>query len=389
MLRNSKDEIGNMKTKIEGQKWNGSMKKKKKLIVLSITLLCACAGCGKQEEFTQEQVEIQDASEIGIRGEEDQESKTQINQKTEAELLQYFQEQNIVPIDLQKNTYDTLKVATYLTKIEDTYYLADCYHNQILFNDNLATAISEWKVLTNDVHYAHTIASDGRTIIIDDTENNRVVSFVKIGQGYYQSESLENTGMKPHFTYYDEKRDWFMVWSSITGEMYYLGYNAADTALEVKHVSKVDELFGVYVRSFSVIEDSIYFVSGHNNQKIIKVNADAFAKGSCEIEEVYPVTGEIAGMVQLVKIQGYYYISVSTDNQENQEYATWIRTKDLNTLANGEYEDVYDELGIAKGTPYNITELEGRYYMAHHGTQENIVAFDVIEDEICNVEILH
>lgn len=330
------------------------------------------AGCSKQEELQKEQIEIQDANEIGIG---------QGSQETD--------EQNISPIAPQKNSYDTLNVATYATKIDDTYLIADCYHNQIIYSDDIRTPLTEWQVLTDNVHYAHTIASDGRMLVIDDTENNRVLTFVKTKQGYYEAEILENIGMKPHFTYYDEERGWFMIWSSITGEMYYLDYNEAGTQLEIDHISKVDELFGVYVRSFSVIEDSVYFVSGHNNQKIIKLNADALAQGVVEIEDSYAVTPEIAGMVQLVKIQDYYYISVSTDNQENQDYATWIRTKDLKTLAIGEYEDVYEKLGVAQGTPYYIAEIEGRYYMAHHRTTENLICFDVVDNEICNVEILH
>ncbi len=364
-------------------------KKKKQILQrhlwLLLLMLSICAGCGKQ----QEQVEMQDAAELEIGQIEEQESKQALNEKTEVEWVQYFQEHNMLPIEPQQNDYDTLNVATYLTKIDDIYYIADCYHNQIIYSDNIKVPLTEWKVLTNNVHYAHTIASDGRMFIIDDTENNRVVTFVKTAQGYYEAGVLENIGMKPHFTYYDEKREWFMVWSSITGEMYYLNYNETGKGLKVDHISKIDELFGVYVRSFSVIEDSIYFVSGHNNQKIIKVNADALAEGHVEIEETYAVTPEIAGMVQMVKIQDYYYISVSTDNQENQDYATWIRTKDLSTLAVGEYEDIYDKLGVAKGTPYYIIQIDGRYYMAHHRTAENLIVFDVVNNEICNVEILY
>ncbi len=359
-----------------------------KHVVFMIIMVCMSAGCSKQEELQKEQIEIQDATEIGI-GQGSQKTDGKNSLLSEAELLEYFNEQNISQMAPRKNIYDTLNVATYVTKIDDTYYIADCYHNQIIYSDDIKAPLTEWQVLTDNVHYAHTIASDGRTLVIDDTENNRVLTFVKTKQGYYDAGILENIGMKPHFTYYDEERGWFMIWSSITGEMYYLDYNEVGTQLEIDHISKVDELFGVYVRSFSVIGDSVYFVSGHNNQKIIKVNADALAQGAVEIEDSYVVTPEIAGMVQLVKLQDYYYLSISTDNQEKQEYATWIRTKDLNTLAIGEYEDVYEKLGVAKGTPYYITEIEGRYYMAHHRTAENLIGFDVVDNKICNVEILH
>lgn len=357
-----------------------------KYAVVITLMLCMCVGCTKQEESIKGPVETEETTESLIEQQEHEERNTQI---TEEDWIAYYTQRNISPIPQKANEYNTLNVATYVTKVGDTYYLADCYHNQIIYSDDIQAPLTEWKVLTDNVHYAHTIASDGRMFVIDDTENNRVVTFIKTSQGYYDAGVLENIGMKPHFTYYDEKRKYFMVWSSITGEMYYLGYDETGMQLEIKHISKIEELFGVYVRSFSVIEDSIYFVSGHNNQKMIKVNADALAQGTLEIEEYYPVTDEIAGMVQMVKIQDYYYISISTNHQENQDYATWIRTKDLATLAEGEYEDIYACLGIAKGTPYYITQIEGRYYMAHHRTNENLIGFDIYDNEIKNVEILH
>lgn len=293
-------------------------------------------------------------------------------------------DKTLVPITYEKNTYDTLNVATYLTKIGDTYFLADCYHNQILFHDNLTSPITEWRVLTKDVHYAHTIAGDGTVLLIDDTDNNRIVVFENMGNGYVQTLAFDGVGMKPHFVQYDEKRQTFYAWSSITGEMYCFKRNTATNEVYIEKILKIDELFGVYVRSFTIIGDDVYFISGHNNQKIIRANADTL-----EIMETYEVTPEIAGMVQLVQIQDYFYLTISTDNQENQDAATIIRTKDLYSLANGQYEDVYEQFGISGGTPYYITEIDGRYYMAHHRTSENIIVFDVINNEIQNVEILY
>lgn len=284
----------------------------------------------------------------------------------------------------EKNTYDTLNVATYLTKIGETYFLADCYHNQILFHDNLDDAITEWKVLTKDVNYAHTIAGDGTVLLTDDTDNNRILVFEKAEDGYVQTQTFDNIGMKPHFVQYDEKRKTFYAWSSITGEMYYFKRDTATNDIYIEKVLKIDELFGVYVRSFTIIGDEIYFISGHNNEKLIRANADTL-----EILETYPVASEIAGMVQVIKIQDYFYLTVSTDNQENQDFATIIRTKDLHSLANGEYEDIYEKFGISGGTPYYITKIEGRYYMTHHRTGENIVVFDVINNEIENVKVLY
>lgn len=299
-----------------------------------------------------------------------------------------------VPVPCQQNnTYDTLNVATYITRVDGTYFIADCYHDQILYHDNITDPLNQWKVLTDEVHYAHTIASDGTVFVVDDTENNRLMVFQKMAEGYVHTQTLENIGMRPHYVQYDAGKQVFMAWSSITGEMYMVRrapepeLNGA-YPLYVDRILKIDALYGVYVRSFTVMEDGIYFISGHNNQKIIKAAINSAGDGFDIIAE-YEVPDEVAGMVQLTKIGGYYYITVSTDNQENQDFATIIRTDSLDKLASGGYEDIYGLFGVAGGTPYYISEIDGRYYMAHHRTRENIIAFDICDDQIQNVEIIY
>lgn len=293
----------------------------------------------------------------------------------------------------QKNTYNTLNVATYITKIDNTYFIADCYHDQIIYHDNITDPLNQWDVLTDEVHYAHTIASDGTVFVVDDTENNRLMVFQKTEAGYAHTQTLENIGMRPHYVQYDKKNQTFMAWSSITGEMYLIRRAERSDKngvypMYVDNVYKIDELFGVYVRSFAVLEDGIYFVSGHNNQKIIKAAVNDAGDGFDVIAE-YHVTDEIAGMVQLTKIEDYYYITVSTDNQEDQDFATIIRTDSLDNLSGGTYDDIYNRFGVSGGTPYYITEIEGRYYMAHHRTSENIIAFDINDNNIENVKVVY
>ena len=293
----------------------------------------------------------------------------------------------------KENTYEILNVATYITKIEDMYFIADCYHNQILYHTILGAPLSEWTVLTNEVHYAHTIAADDKVLLIDDTENNRVLVFQNIDGYYAHTQTLDSIGLKPHYIQYNPQRKVFMAWSSITGEMYFIKRETAPNdkgiyPVYIEKVLKIEELYGVYVRSFSIMEDDIYFVSGHNNQKIIKAEISADGN-SFVVKASYMVPDKIAGMVQLTKIQDYYYITVSTDNQENQEYATIVRCKSLEELEQGSYQDIYSSFGISGGTPYYITEIEGRYYLAHHRTSENIIAFDITNNEICNVEVIY
>lgn len=297
--------------------------------------------------------------------------------------------------ETEYNTYNTLNVATYIMKADETYFIADCYHDQVLYSDTLGRPLTEWKILTKEVHYAHTIAFDGTTLLVDDTEHNRLLAFQKTDKGYAHTQTLEGIGMKPHFVLYHEERQEFMAWSSITGELYLV--KRCDTPddrgvypLYIDNILKIDELYGVYVRSFTVMEDGIYFVSGHNNQTILKAQITGDGKDAkLTVTDRYEVPANLAGMVQLYKIQDYYYITVSTDNTENQEYATIIRTKSLEDLKNGIYEDVYAQFGLNGGTPYYINKIDGRYYMTHHRTDKNIIAFDVVDNQIENVSAVY
>lgn len=357
-----------------------NMKKSTAGVVIGVTvLLCACAG--KNELPAVSEKNISDSS--TSVGASDKDSSEKI-----------FEGMLSDPVACQqKNTYDVLNVATYITRIDGMYFIADCYHDQIIYHDNIVDPLNQWNVLTNEVHYAHTIASDGTLFVVDDTENNRLMVFQKMAEGYVHTQTLENIGMRPHYVQYDAKNHVFMAWSSITGEMYLVKRAEVPEQngvypLYVDKVLKIDELYGVYVRSFTILEDGIYFISGHNNQKIIKAVINPAGDGFDIIAE-YSVADELAGMVQLTKIGELYYLTISTDDQENQDFATIIRTDSLEKLAGGGYEDVYDQFGVSGGTPYYITEIEGRYYMAHHRTAENIIAFDVSDDRIENVEVIY
>lgn len=353
------------------------MGKSKRIYMAGMALLVglASAACGNKQDL--------DTAQIMAESENGPDKKKPLYEGMVSEPM----------ICDRKNTYDTLNVATYITKFDNTYFLSDCYHDQVLYHDNITDPLKEWNVLTDEVHYAHTVASDGTMIVIDDTENNRLMAFQKTDGGYMHTQTLENIGMRPHYIQYDEENRVFMAWSSITGEMYMIK-RAAEAGnngiypLYVDRVLKIDQLYGVYVRSFTVMGDGIYFVSGHNNQKIIKAAINAMGDGFDILQE-YPVPEEIAGMVQLTKIGEFYYITVSTDNQENQDFATIIRTDSLEKLSGGSYEDIYRQFGLSGGTPYYITEIEGRYYMAHHRTSENIIAFDIEDDTIKNTKVIY
>ena len=280
------------------------------------------------------------------------------------------------------NPYTDLSVPTYLTRIEDTYFLVDCYHDQVIYHDTLSDPLSEWKVMTNEIDRVHTLASDGNVYLLDDTEQNRILIYEKKEDIFVHTQTFHEIGSRPHYIVYDAPTDTFYAWSSMSGEMYLFRHNEDDTRMYLTEVRRIEALDQVYVRSFTIIDSDIYFVSG--NASIIRADLNSF-----EILETYPVPDSMAGMIQITKIQDYFYITVSTDITGNQDYATILRTRDLSLLADGGYEDIYQYF-IGGGTPYYITELNNIYYLTEHRLPgHSLWRFEVEDNEIINVEAIY
>ncbi len=284
--------------------------------------------------------------------------------------------------DILANPYADLSVPTYLTKVKDTYFLVDCYHNQVIYNDNLSAPLLEWHVMTDDIDKGHTLASDGAVYLVDDTERHRILIFEQKNGRYVHTQTFDDIGNRPHYIIYDAPTDTFYAWSSMSGEMYLFRHNPDDMRMYLTEIRRIEALDNVYVRSFTIIGSDIYFVSG--NSSIIRADLASF-----EILETYPVPDSLAGMIQLTRIQDYFYITVSTDITGNQDYATMLRTKDLAALADGDYEDIYSYF-IGGGTPYYVTEFDNAYYLTEHRLPGHSVwRFQVENNEIVNVETIY
>ena len=293
-------------------------------------------------------------------------------------ITEYIRASDIIsdtPVtNIKTNPYPDLCVPTYLTKVDETYFLVDCYHDQVIYNDNLTDPHYEWKVMTDDIDKGHTLASDGTVYLIDDTERHRILIFEKKDDAYVHTQTFDNIGNRPHYIIYDAPTDTFYAWSSMSGEMYLFRHNPDDTRMYLTEIRRIESLGNVYVRSFTIVDDEIYFVSG--NSSIIRVALDSF-----EILDTYPVPDSMAGMIQLTPIQDYFYITISTDITGNQDYATIIRTRDLSTLMDGSYEDIYNNF-IGGGTPYYITALDEAYYLTEHRLPGHSVWKFKVEDNM-------
>lgn len=286
---------------------------------------------------------------------------------------------------IPQNPYPDLSVPTYVTKVEDTWFIVDCYHDQIIYHDNLSDPLTGWQVLTGEIDKGHTIASDGMVYLADDTEGNRILVFEKKEGVFYHTQTLDAVGNRPHYILYDAPTDTFYVWSSMSGEMFLCRHDPDSPQMYLTEIRKIENLADAYVRSFTIKDSDIYFVSGiPGSSAILRADLSTFA-----IEETYPVPESMAGMVQLTVAEDTYYLTVSTDITGNQDAATMIRTEDLSQLTEGAYEDVYANF-IGGGTPYYITYIDNSYYLTEHRIPGHAVwKFDITESGISNVEAIY
>ena len=209
-------------------------------------LSCGCSGAGRNTSSKGPQTFVPDNS------------MTASQYLIEPEHLQ-SEADAYTPV---KNEMPGLWVPTYVNHQDGLWFLVDCYHNQIICHDNMTDPLTDWDVLPGDMSQPHTIASDGKVYLADDTENNRVVVFEKIDGKLLMTQKFDQIGNRPHFTAYDKATDTFYVWSSQSGELYCFRHAKSDSRVYLTEVKKVDELSGIYIRSFTIIGDRIYFVSG-------------------------------------------------------------------------------------------------------------------------------
>ena len=100
--------------------------------------------------------------------------------------LEQIYDTSVTPVT---NPYPDLSVPTYITKIDDMYFLVDCYHDQIIYHDNLTDPLTDWSVMTDKINKGHTLAGDGLVYLADDTENNRILVFERQDDRRHRSRS--------------------------------------------------------------------------------------------------------------------------------------------------------------------------------------------------------
>ncbi|MDH3639593.1 MAG: hypothetical protein OES09_14195 [Gammaproteobacteria bacterium] len=265
-----------------------------------------------------------------------------------------------------------LYLPTLIEKIGDEYFIVDSYNNRVLYSDVLHAPIPAWKVLDDALSRPHSIASDGRWYLVDDTDADRVNVYTKRDGEFVAAERIADIGRRPHRVLYDEVTQAFFVLASESQQITKL--KAGTAGVVVEHTRHLSFLNGAYTRSMTIIDNQMFFVSGPGAVVVVD-----HTSGRYEILETIPVPRRYRSMNDIARIGGSYYLTATMNRM--------ARCDSLAALKEDRCESVYEQYGL-RGNPYYFSRFDGRYYVGEVAGRDAILVFEADAGELRLVEVL-
>ncbi|MGB5225205.1 MAG: hypothetical protein WBN45_13840 [Arenicellales bacterium] len=268
---------------------------------------------------------------------------------------------------------DRLLLPTNIEKIGDQYFIVDCYNNRVIYSDKIDTPISKWKRLGADIpmSWPHSIASDGRYYLVDDTYQNRLLIFEHKDGRFVFHKAIENISKSPHRVLYDVDTEAFYLLGAWSQTITKLVHRKDD--IEVAYTRKMNFLEGKYTRSIHIIDGLMYFISGPN-----KIIAARYKDDSYEVVRSSVVPDGFESMNDIVRVGDYFYLTATRKKM--------LKCKSLDDHSS--CEDVYDSLGI-KGNPYYFSYFDDAFYLTEISSGDGIIKFDHDNDGLKNPVYFH
>lgn len=271
----------------------------------------------------------------------------------------------------------TLYSPTYITKSEEDYFIVDCWHHRVLYNKVLNEPINNWSVIPVDLSNPHSIATDGKVFVIDDSKNDSIKVLQRKNSSFVEVQVIRNIGSQPNKIIFDEPSERFYGISASSQEVFVL--RNENGLIITEKVVKLAYLEGSYIRSISIIDDNIYFVSGPGRIIVASIKNQSF-----DFIKEFKVPFELQGMNDITKIDSYFYLSIY-QNGAGDIAPKLVRVKDLNLLEI-EYEDLHDQLSI-KGVPYFFSFVDDRVFLTEIDSYSAIKSFRILDDTIVDLQV--
>lgn len=163
------------------------------------------------------------------------------------------------------NSYQNrLYTPTQITKLYGTYFIVDCWHHRILYSNKIDLPLSQWQILDDNLAGPHSITSDGKVFVTEDTGRHAIKVYSATEQNQFQLiQTLPNIGIRPHRVLYDQTYSQFLIIGSSDQSFHILDYERTKIAsknLTVVFDTTVAQLNGQYCRSITLENNLIYFI---------------------------------------------------------------------------------------------------------------------------------
>ncbi len=278
---------------------------------------------------------------------------------------------------IEREIEGRLYTPTCMQKIGNNYMIADCWHDRVIYSEHLVD-IREWNVLDNNLWHPHSVC-EGRGIYATENTEKGSVCFYKNELGRFVKIDEIFLGNRPHRVVYDEDRDMFWVLVGNTPELY--GIKPVNDHMEQCYQLGSGILQFEYARSMRMIHNKFYIVSTGGI-----IEELAFENGEFMFENTYTVPSKYCRMNDMIFLDGYFWISVY--GSDSGASPALLKIRSLEDFATGEYEDVYDELGM-KGIPYFFSVIDKKMCIPEIDTYSRIVLYDVQDGELRVSRVLY
>jgi SAM-dependent methyltransferase/predicted Ser/Thr protein kinase len=313
-----------------------------------------------------------------------------VSNNEKASILPYdFLDRNV-----RSTKFKSLYTPTHVLSIRNgsSFVVTDCWHNRILWTNDLSSPIETWKVVVKNVAHPHSTAIDASesVLITEDTERSQVLIMRLHSETINFQAVVALSGARPHRSQYSNLHKCFFILCSVPAkgknvlEMAKLVVNTAATENDTHVVHfELPFLGKAYTRSFGMFSGKFYFASGENVM-VATFQGDRFAMARTIIQ------------IPNVSLNDVYIAS------SGNMYITWThRDSDgggkgpqgsICVIKGHECHILNSLLGI-RGTPYYISELPSTVLAVPEITEQSgIIAFsDTGCDEnnfVCGVERL-
>ncbi|MFW2437838.1 MAG: hypothetical protein ACN4GR_00535 [Arenicellales bacterium] len=266
-----------------------------------------------------------------------------------------------------------LLLPTNVEKYGDQYFIVDCYNNRVLYSDKIDTPIIEWNRLGANIpmSWPHSIASDGRFYLIDDTYQNRLLIFERKDNAFIFHKAINDISKTPHRVLYDDATNAFYLLGAWSQSITKLVYRNDD--IEIEYTRNMDFLKGSYSRSIHIIDGLMYFISGPGRVNVVRYKDDSY-----EIVRSYNAPDGFESMNDITRVGDIFYLTASPGKM--------LKCKSLDDLAN--CENVYASLGI-KGNPYFFSYFDDAFHLTEIGTEDGVIKFDHDNNGLKNPVYFH